>query len=156
RLHEVGLDDAHARRHRELDELRVRRLREERLDHAPAGRPLDLVQLRLRRLLEERRELSVSARNTRRRAERRLRAMKWLWVVLACACSAPTAPARSPDVQPIGPATPPVVVTPPPPKLVARGSLAAGDHHVCAVRATGRVACWGQGGTRLGVPGSTD
>jgi len=31
--------------------------------------------------------------------------MKWLWVVLACACSTPTAPARSPEVLPAGSAT---------------------------------------------------
>ena len=41
-------------------------------------------------------------------------------------------------------------------ELVARGSLAAGDHHMCALRDTGRVACWGKGGTQLGVPGSAD
>ncbi|HEY3802961.1 MAG TPA: RCC1 domain-containing protein [Kofleriaceae bacterium] len=78
--------------------------------------------------------------------------MKWLWVVLACACSTPA--------RPVKPSPVPVVAAPagvaPTTKLVARGSLAAGDQHVCALRDNGRVACWGKGGTQLGAPGSAD
>ena len=80
--------------------------------------------------------------------------MRWPWLALLCSCGGTPAAAPSPRTLPPAPIAAPLAA---PPALVPRGSITAGEHHVCAVDAAGQVACWGKGGSgRLGVPDDAD
>ena len=73
--------------------------------------------------------------------------MRCLLLAALAACNAP-APA------PLAATVPATTATPP--RLVLRGAIAVAEHHACAVRADGHLACWGKGTNAFGHPDDAD